>query len=953
MKRFQVIRLICLVSAIMVAACPSPSKAADLEVTRLVRDGQKLLADGDYAAAEGLARQATDAAKRLAADDVASVYAHQLLGNVLQARADYPGARASFEQALGWLEQSRDYGPDHPAVAAPLVNLANVLVLEGNFPRAEQFARRAVAVNEQHPDVGPKHPQTALSTHALAGVLDAKGDFARSIELLDRTFTIKKEAYGADSPEATRSLENLAGAYYEQGDYAKAAPLHDRILPNVEKHQGPDHPETAIAVNNAARLYRAMGQYKRSEPLQRRAFETLVRALPPDHPRVARSESNLGELLLTIGRPQEARKLFEQSAVNREKSLGASHPLTAISWQNLAFAAAGSGDWAAALDAADRGRRVVRRYVARVLPSLNDREQLQFLKVRDEDNLHGVLTLGLVRKDDPHAAERSASWLANAKAVGQEAAAEREQVATARRAKDPAAQRAGAELQAIRKEIAGLRQAAEQGATDQSAARLETLEQKERAAILALGLSFDWLEREDPWVAIGAIRAALPATSVFVDIARFRPRDFAFAAREGERFEPYGAPRYAAWIVPPAGRGGIRVVDLGEAAGIDALVAEYRDRVEAAEGPEDTIRKLGEAAAQAELAVVAAPLAKRTIEPLLAAAKEALGRDPEELVISPDGPLWLVPFAALVLADGRFAVEAVAIRHVTSGRDLLAKRAAPAADATSGLGRPLIMAAPNFDSPSTGKAAAAPAADRSLARPARPSRRLPPVKPLPGTLEEARSVADAVRQIATTPPEIVVADEATETRFKAARRPALAVLATHGFFLDKQEFDADALAIQQAGAGRGLVDTQGDEVENPLTRCGLMFAGCNRAPAAGDGEDGVLTGLEILGCDLRGTRLVVLSACQTGLGKVESGEGVAGLRQAFQLAGAETVVSTLWSVPDKETAQLSNAMFTALAEGETAAQAVRRAQLAVIRSRTELLEASHPYYWAAFTTTGR
>ncbi|MFM8414741.1 MAG: CHAT domain-containing protein [Planctomycetota bacterium] len=923
-----------------------PASATDAEVTRLVDEARGLYDKGEYTQAERVARQADAVARRgLAEDDVSRVYVDIILGQILEARGDYQGAKNSYEAGLAWLEKA--YGPEHPAVTGPLKNLANVFVLLGDLPRAERAARQAVEINARHPDVGPGHVQTASAMHSLAAVMSAKGDFASAEELLKKTVAIKEEASGPESLDATISRDDLAGLYYERGDYDQAEPLRQRILAAFEKLAGPEHPETAVALNNTARLYRAMGLYERAEPLQRRAGEILERVFPPEHPQVAHAASNLGELLLSVGKQAEARKLFERSAAIRDKVLGPSHPYTSISWQNLAFAAAGGGDWAAAFDAADRGRRGVRRYVARVLPALTDREQLQFLKIRDEANLHGILSLGLVRADDPEAAERSAAWLANAKAVGQEATAEGIQIAG--RAQDPGARKAAAELQEIRKELAGLRQAAQ--GSEQTAARIDQLEERERAAILAMGLSFQWLEREDPWVAIGAIRAALPAASVFVDIARFRPRDFAFAAREGQRFEPSGNPRYVAWIVPPAGRGRIRVIDLGEAAAIDALVAEYRAQIEAAKGPEGTIQTQGEAAAQAELAVVAAPLAKRTIEPLLAAAQEALGKAPQELVISPDGPLWLVPFAALVLADGRFAVEAVAIRHVTSGRDLVTKRAAAGESSAPGVRPPLIMAAPNFDSQSAGKPAAQPAADRSLARPAQMTRRHARAQPLPGTLEEARAVADAVRRIAGSVPEVVVADEATETRFKASPRPALAILATHGFFLGDQRFDPDALAIQRAGDGRGLVDVRGEALENPLTRCGLMLAGCN--VDSGGGEDGVLTGLEILGCDLRGTRLVVLSACQTGLGEVESGQGVAGLRQAFQLAGAETVVSTLWSVPDKETAQLSSTMFAALADSALPAEAVRRAQLELIRSRSELLEAAHPFFWAAFTATGR
>jgi CHAT domain-containing protein len=176
---------------------------------------------------------------------------------------------------------------------------------------------------------------------------------------------------------------------------------------------------------------------------------------------------------------------------------------------------------------------------------------------------------------------------------------------------------------------------------------------------------------------------------------------------------------------------------------------------------------------------------------------------------------------------------------------------------------------------------------------------------------------------------VFTAGEATEAAIKRINQPRILHIASHGFFLEDKKDEKS--------------------IENPLLRSGLIFAGANKRQS-GAGEDGVLTGLEAAGLNLWGTKLVVLSACDTGVGDVRNGEGVYGLRRALVLAGAESQLLSLWKVRDEPTRDLMVDFYGRLQRGEGCTDALWQAQLTMLRGARELRR--HPYFWAGFIQSG-
>jgi tetratricopeptide (TPR) repeat protein len=265
--------------------------------------------------------------------EAAVAYLLTALGQYRQrALGAYAAARPLFERALTINE--RVLGPEHPATAASLNDLAQLLQDQGDFAGTRPLVERALAIREKA--VGPEHPDTATSLSNLGSILQAQGDLVGARPLYERALAILEKALGPEHPWTAASINNLARLLRDQGDLAHSRSLFERALAILEKALGPEHPWTAASINNLANVLQAQSDFAAARPLSVRALAIREKALGPEHPDTATSLNDLARLLQARGDLAGARPLYERALAIREKALGPEHPDTNRVRDNLA-----------------------------------------------------------------------------------------------------------------------------------------------------------------------------------------------------------------------------------------------------------------------------------------------------------------------------------------------------------------------------------------------------------------------------------------------------------------------------------------------------------------------------------------------------------------------------------------------------------------------------------------
>ena len=882
---------------------------------------------GDFASAEALLFRAMAIAEKSGGSNNFRVGdVHNNLAKLYRTKGDFPKAETHYRTALAIYEKT--LGPGDGRTGGALHNLAHLKLILGDFGPAVELAEKARKIHDQAD--GEKSKAVAEDLNLLGKIYSALGDYEKAERLFKQALAIREDTWGPDHPKTADDLNQLGRLYLTAGRYDEAVASLEKALAIYRKSFGNRHPAVAEALKNLAWAYRAQGKYDRVMPLLLEALSINEEMLGPEHAKVAQDLNRLGKLARSMGRYDEAEKYFERALAIRKKSLGEDNPKTGSIYTELALLSAARGDYRKALDYTLKAEEIQGRFIDQVLGFTSEDEMVMFLATK-RDELHMFLSLvsGHLSSDSRAVQEALNAWLRRKGLVFE---AQRRMQEALVYSGDREGVKVFEELSRTRNRLAQLtfRTAAEEDegtdrATAKKIAELEGKIDELESRLSKLSQAYA-KNRKVGLADADQVAAKLPSGTALIEFARIR--DFNFQAQPREK--RWRNSRYLAFILPAGAPGRIRLVDLGEAKTIDLALAKFKRAVTNPNDPQGT----------------GADEASRRLYDLIFAPLEKNLGSVRNIYLSPDGNLNLIPFEVLKRPDGKYLIDDYTFTYLSAGRDVLGFGQMAARS-----GKGLVIGDPVFDLSGRDKKAAL--SRLGLTRSSESTRSADlgglMFSPLPGTREEAEAV---VQVLGPDRVDLYTGREALEEVVKAAKDPGVLHLATHGFFLRDLEIASPDEETLDLRSDDGRTKNTAAKKFNPLLRSGLALAGANQA-GSGAGSDGIFTAEEVLSLKLWGTELVVLSACETGLGEVKAGEGVYGLRRAFAQAGAKSLVMSMWSVPDRETMELMTGFYKYAVSGRmTRDQALRRAALDQKQEIQKRYGHTNPFYWGAFVFMG-
>jgi CHAT domain-containing protein/tetratricopeptide (TPR) repeat protein len=817
-------------------------------------------------------------------------------------------------------------GQEDPDVAYGFLHLANIREYLGDLTGAEQSYNAACGVlNAAEGEATPLKAEVLL---AYGSLYNQMGLALRASLLLDHAQSRYLDLYGPNSEHVGRCLAMKATAYESLHFEEEAAAAYQEAIRILSAAWGPTHPSVAyIEWSRAGHAFWRASRDGDSKAVEqalaemRAGLAQLEADSDSDDADVAARRAHIGSCLVTSGHFEEGAELLSNAIAVLKKTGEDDAPFC----RQLATARARLGDPAGALALVRNSIR--QASLGQQVAHGSSRERMKALELAHEHVAQYLDLFLLAGKGDAGDVLNICNLVLSQKGLGAEMLLEQRQ--TVSHGGDP-------ELPPLMARLADLRarsaqQSLASSGRDETLVEIERVEWELASRTPAIELSADQLDFDHKTAA-----ALLPKQAVLIEFLRFTRRTGIWVDPDAE--EDGARDWYVAFVIFSAPGEQLKLIDLGPASEIDGLVAAYRRSLERAGGTARHILRSGDAGAED----VGDTIKRRLVDPLVAAVEQRT-----RVLIAPDGELTNLPFEALPDGPGRYLIDTLDINYLSTGRDL--RRLSIRTDDFTP-GSPIVLADPDYDLP--GQAPRQSGGDPS----GEPGRGAAPLMSgdraqlhgelkrsgihfgrLPGTRAEGVAIASLLSV------EPLLGHAATEEALKAADSPLLIHVATHGFFLPEPESrhpsDDDGAGARLANAAR-----------NPLTRSGLALAGANAwlggATVSENVDDGIVTGEDIVGMDLLATELVVLSACETGLGDVIAGEGVMGLRRAFAVAGARTLVLSLWKVPDEQTRMLMTRFYQGLISGQGRAESLRAAQDRVRREFPE------PFYWAAFICQG-